>query len=119
MTPSDHETPAVICGFFYSSAKKLRQWFLHLNMRPMTPCASLNVQASKKSYSSKVTRTLQTKRKPDARIVCTHNNLVQKGSMGKHNHTELINTARQVLKYSQFPNREGAQYLAETVINTS
>lgn len=85
----------------------------------MTLSASLNVQASKKSYTSKVTRILHTKRKPDARISCTSNNLVQKGSTEKHNHTELINSAKQLLKYSQFPNREGAQYLVETVIRTS
>lgn len=59
---------------------------LHLKIRPTTPSASLNAQASKKSYASKVTCTLQTKRKPDARIVCTSNNLVW-GDQGKSTNT--------------------------------
>lgn len=34
---SDHETPAVICGFFYSSAKKLRQWFYYIYTAGLWP----------------------------------------------------------------------------------
>lgn len=42
-----------------------------------------------------------------------------KGSREKHKHTELINRAKQIPKYSQFLNREGTLYPAETVINLS
>lgn len=85
----------------------------------MTPSASLNVQASKKSFTPVKLHVLCRLKESQMQGLCVHNNLVQKGSIEKHNHTELINTAKQVLKYSQFPNKEGAQYLAEAVINTS
>lgn len=75
---------------------------LHFSIRVVTSNASLNVLAPKNSYTSEVTHTLQTKRKPDARIVCTRNNLVQKGSMEKAQSHWTDQTAKQVLKYSQF-----------------